>query len=81
MADTFYNGDFYTQGSAYTPASNTEIVPRPNGILLDVDGTATVRYVADGAQHVIPLLGKRVHRIKCYSIDAIGTATAVHVFR
>ena len=81
MVDATYNGKFYTQGAAYTPASDTEISPRPNGILLDVDGTATVRYESGGAQHVIPLLGKRVHPIKCYSIDAIGTATAVHIFR
>lgn len=67
----------YSRAFAITPASDTAIADQ-NGLLLDADGTATVRFESGGTQVVLPLAGKVVHRIKVYSVDAIGTATTIH---
>ena len=77
---THNDGIAYTGARAYTPASDTEIAPKPVGILLDATGTCTVRFESGGTQVVLPLAGGVVHPISPYSIDAIATATTVHIF-
>ena len=73
------DGIAYTGATVHPPASDTEISPKPIGILLDATGTCTVRFESGGTQVVLPLAGGVVHPISPYSIDAIATATTVHV--
>lgn len=79
MSRDYSTGLAYTSGAAYTPAAT--VIQKTGGILLDVDGTVTVKYYEGGDNHVIPLAGGVIHPLQVVVISAIGTAAAVHVFR
>lgn len=72
------DGLSYTEAWAITPASDTEIEPRPAALLFDAAGTATVRFRSGGTAVTIPVPAGIPVPISVYSVDSIATATTVH---